>query len=291
MKRSYLLLHAAILLLGFSGVFGKLIDLNEVVLTWYRVAFSALILLVIVCCSPVRFTVLSRKEQWLMARSGLLITCSWVLFYASIRYANVSVAVVCYCLSGFFTAVLGPLLNRQRIRRTEVLLSSLTLAGIGLIFHFDTSYRTGIILGIVSPLFASLYTIYSERLVQRYDSRLLNLYQMAGGAIGLGMLLPVYFYCFPDTVWLPGWRDTGNLLLLAAFCTVFVYLVFTKLLKKLSAFTVNLALNLEPVYAIGIAFWMLGESKAVSPAFWAGIALILVSVAVQMVLAARVNKL
>jgi len=286
MKRSYLLLHTGVLFLGFSGVFGKLISLNEGLLTWYRVLFSSIILFFVLKLFKISNDI-SFREKLYIAKIGTLITLSWVLFYASIKYSNISIGVVCFCVASFFTAVLEPIINKKRFKRSELLLSALTIIGIGLIFKFDTSYRLGIVLGVVSPLFTSLYTIYNERLAKKYDSKLINYYQMIGGTIGLGILLPVYLHFFPTENIIPDWKDTFCLFLLALFCTVGVYVTFTEILKKVSAFTVNLSLNLEPIYAIIIAFLFFDESKEVNFSFYIGLFFVMLSVVLQTLISVR----
>ncbi|WP_126973892.1 DMT family transporter [Gynurincola endophyticus] len=286
MKKSYLLLHIAVILAGFTGVFGKLISLNEGLLVWYRVFFSAVILFVILTLLKVPRTI-AFKEKLNIAKVGMLITIHWVFFYASIKYSNISIGVVCYCLTSFFTAIFQPAIDRQRFKISELLLSALTLVGISLIFHFDTSYQSGIILGTISSAFAALYTIYSGRLVKQYDSKVINYYQMIGGTVGLGLLLPVYLYYFPVEQLVPGWRDTFYLILLALFCTVGLYVIFNEVLRKLSAFTVNLSFNLEPIYAIILAFLFFGESKEVNTSFYIGLFFVMASVVLQTIIASR----
>ncbi|WP_353164243.1 DMT family transporter [Empedobacter brevis] len=288
MKKSYVLLHVAVILLGFSGVFGKLISLNEGLLTWYRVLFSAIILFFSVKLLKIN-TRISIKEKVDIAKIGMFITLSWVLFYASIKYSNISIGVVCYCMASFFTAVLEPIINKKKFKLSELLLSVFTLLGISLIFSFDASYRLGIILGIISPLFASLYTIYNEKLAVRYDSKLINYYQMLGGTIGLGAIMPVYLYFFPVENIIPDTKDTFYLLVLALFCTVGVYVAFTEILKKLSPFTINLSLNLEPIYAIIMAFWFFDEGKQVNLSFYVGLSFVILSVVLQTFISLR-NK-
>jgi drug/metabolite transporter (DMT)-like permease len=285
MKQSYLLLHLAVVLAGFTGVFGKLISLNEGLLVWYRLLFSAIWLFGILKLVRVS-TQLPQREKVNIARVGLLLTIHWVLFYASIKYANISIGVICYCLTSFFTAVFGAIIRKQ-VAITELLLSLMTLAGIGLIFHFDASYQLGIGLGVVSSAFAALYTIYNERLVHHYDSKIINYYQMIGGTVGLGLVLPVYLYFFPVTALLPSLLDTGYLLLLSLFCTVGLYVLFAESLKRIPAFTVNLSFNLEPIYAIIMAFLFFGESKTVNVSFYAGLILVMASVVIQSTLSAR----
>lgn len=286
MKKSYLILHIAVLLAGFTGIFAKLISLNEFPLVWFRILFSTIILFfVLKLFNVVRLA--STKEAFKIARVGLLITIHWLFFYASIKYSNISIGVVCYCLTSFFTAIFEPLLNKKKFSAVQLLLSALTLFGISLIFHFDTSYQLGIILGVVSSAFAALYTIYNERLVRSYDSKLINYYQMVGGLVGLTLLLPVYFYLFPDVRFVPNVADTIYLILLALFCTVGLYVLFAETLKKLSAFTVNLSFNLEPIYAIIIAFLFFKEGQEVNVSFYIGLAFVIVSVVLQSLLSMR----
>ncbi|MFC0518584.1 DMT family transporter [Mucilaginibacter angelicae] len=280
MKKTFVLLHIAVILAGFTGVFGKLISLNEYLLTCYRTLFSFLFLIIIVWIKKTQF-----NYSWTnireMGKAGLLIAFHWVFFYASIKYANVSVGVVCYCLTSFFTAFLAPLINKKPFNITELLLSTLTLAGIGLIFHFDTSFRTGIILGVISSFLASLYTIFNERLVKKYDATVMNLYQMLAGTIALILALPLYLHFFPSKTMLPGTADIFYLLLLSLFCTVGLYVMVAEVLKKVSAFTVNLTFNLEPVYSILLAMILFNESRQLNISFYAGLLIIIVSVILQ----------
>ncbi len=286
MKKSYLLLHLAVILAGFTGIFGKLISLNEGLLVWYRVFFSAVFLFLIVNLAKVS-TKIALEEKLHIARTGLLITAHWVFFYASIKYSNISIGVVCFALTGFFTAIFKPLIDKTGFKATELLLSGITLLGIALIFHFDASYQLGIILGVISSSFSALYTIFNERIVRSYDSRLINYYQMIGGTVGLGALLPVYLHFFPVESLIPGMQDAFYLVLLSLFCTVGLYVLFAEVLKEIPAFTANLSFNLEPVYAIVLAFLFFGEGREVNASFYAGLALVMVSVALQTLISVR----
>lgn len=229
----------------------------------------------------------SFREKIAIAKVGMLITTHWLFFYGSIKYSNISIGVICYCLTSFFTAVFEPLINKRKFEFSELLLSVFTLLGISLIFHFDTSYQLGIVLGVISSAFAALYTIYNERLVRNYNSRITNYYQMIGGTIGLGILLPVYLYFFPVESFIPNVKDAFYLILLALFCTVGLYVSFAEVLKKIPAFTVNLSFNLEPIYAIIMAFLFFGESKEVNLSFYIGLFFIMISVVLQSYLSVR----
>jgi len=278
--RHYFLLHIAVLIAGFTGILGKVITLNEGLLVWYRVLFASILLFFIV-------KVIFKKKQlhvWEIVeivKVGLLITVHWVFFYASIKYSNVSIGVVCYCLCGFFTSIFKPLLEKTKIRLSELALSILSVSGIVLIFHFDAAYRTGIALGVISSALGALYTIFNARIVKKYDNLTINYYQMLGGTIGLGALLPVYLYFFPVEQFLPAMHDIFYLILLSLFCTVGLYFALVEAMKKIPVFTINLSFNLEPIYAILLAFLFFNESKEVNFSFYVGLVIIIISVVLQ----------
>lgn len=288
MKKSYLVLHIAVILAGFTGIFGKLISLNEGLLVWYRVFFSFIWLFFILKLFKVS-TAIPVREKFDIAKIGILITIHWVFFYGSIKYSNISIGVVCYSLTSFFTAIFEPVINKKRFVFTELLLSVLTLFGVALIFHFDASYQLGITLGVISSAFAALYTIYNERLARSYDSKLINYYQMIGGTIGLGLLMPLYLYHFPVERLIPALKDTLYLLLLSLFCTVGLYVLFAESLKRIPAFTVNLSFNLEPIYAIIMAFLFFAEGKQVNVSFYVGLFLVATSVILQTLISVRIK--
>lgn len=274
-------MHLAVLLAGFTGIFGKLITLNEGLLVWYRLFFAALLLLLIMAFNG-KLKKIALLSFARIGGAGWLLALHWLFFYGSIKYANVSIGVVCFSMTGFFTAVLEPLINRKKFSLAELFLSSLTLCGIALIFHFDMHYRTGILLGVISSLLVAFFTIANKRLTRQYASETITLYEMLGGWLGLTLLMPLYLHFFPVQSLLPTLPDTCYLLMLSLFCTIGLYLLLTQALYKISAFTVNLSFNLEPVYSIMLAILLFKENKELSIAFYAGLALIILSVVLQM---------
>lgn len=280
MKDAFIKLHLSILLAGFTGLFGKLISLNEGLLVWYRMMFAAIMLYLILKISN-KLLAIPVKEQLKIAGAGFILGLHWVFFYGSIKMANVSVGVVCFSLVGFFTALLEPLIIRRRFKIKELLFSLVTVAGIVLIFQFDMRYRSGIIVGIISSALAALFTITNKKVGASHPSRMMLLYEMAGGFLGLTCLLPFYLHFFPVDTILPDMTDFLYLLLLALVCTIGLYLMQIQVLKTVSAFTVNLSYNLEPIYSIILAMLFFGEAKELNTAFYIGLGLIIVSVLLQ----------
>ncbi|GAA5102391.1 hypothetical protein GCM10023210_43390 [Chryseobacterium ginsengisoli] len=179
------------------------------------------------------------------------------------------------------------MIDKEKFKLSELLLSVLTLLGISLIFHFDTSYQLGICLGVISSAFGALYTIYNNRLVQHFDSKIINYYQMIAGTFVLGLSMPIYLHFFPSERIVPDLKDMGYLTFLASFCTVGLYVAFAEVLRKIPAFTVNLTFNLEPIYAIIMAFLFFDESKEVNIYFYIGLSFIITSVVLQTLISIR----
>lgn len=275
----YLSAHLAVLLGGFTGLFGKLVTLNEVDIAWYRMAFAAVFLLVFTGLpriSPVKFL--------RQAGTGALLGLHWVLFYASIKLSNISIGVICYSLVGFFTALLEPWVYHRKVSWMEIFFSMITMAGLLCIFSFDSRYRLGIAVGAVAAFVAALYAVFNKKESEGVKGRTSLLYQMGGGVVVLSAIIPLYLMIFPSSqpvMVVPEGSNLWWLLSLALFCTVGEYLLVIRSVRAISAFTMNLTFNLEPVYSIIIAFLFFGEGRDVNFSFYVGIALILLSVVLQ----------
>jgi len=226
----------------------------------------------------------SDRDMLKLTGIGFVAALHWVSFYGSIKYANVSVALVCFSAVGFFTALLEPVILRVKIKWTEVLLGLLVIAGIYIIFHFDAQYKTGIILGIICAVLLAFVMIVIRQFVQRINSETLLTYQLSGGFLTLSAFMPFYVQYFPAGYTIPTWEDWGWLLVLSWFCSVLAFQLSVAALKRLTAFTVNLTFNLEPVYGIALAFVVYNENKFLSKWFFAGFSLIAASLIIHALL-------
>lgn len=225
----------------------------------------------------------------LLAGCGAILSVHWVAFYASIQASNVSIGVACIATSCFFTTVLDPLINRKRMSWVEVLISFIAISGVLLIFSLDVRYRLGIALGLLSAALYSLFSILNINVARKTgeDSATMLLYELVGGVLFLTLLIPFYTMLFPAESIALNMRDGLWILLLGSVFTIIPFLFQLEALRALSAFTVNLAYNLEPVYSIIFAALLFGELREVGYSFWLGVALIIISVLIQTYRASR----
>jgi len=289
MKKAFLQLHLAVFLAGFTGILGRLITLNEGMIVWYRLFLTAVTMWIL-------FGLMKKLQKiplidiLKIGAVGFIAAMHWVTFYGSIKYANVSVALVCFSAIGFFTALFEPLIFRKRMNLTELLLGLIKLAGIFVIFHFDTQYKTGSIIGIISAALASLFPIFNREFLKRINVETMLTWQQTGGLLTLSILLPFYLQRFPTDSLIPSLENFGWLLMLSWLCSVIAFQFSSNALKRLSAFTVNLTFNLEPVYGIILAFMVYKENQFLSKWFFVGFGIIAVALIIHIILLRREEK-
>lgn len=282
MKKDYFLLHLSVFIAGFTGVLGRLISLDSAILVWHRMAWAAVIMALFLFFTK-QLKRYSFHDILQMGGVGLLLCLHWVFFYASIKASNVSIGVVCFSTTGFFTALFEPIINKHKFSAREFFLSLITIAGVYLIFQFDPRYRLGIVLGIICAALYALFSIANQRVGKHYEAKNMLLWEMVGGLVGLTCLIPLYNRFIPVGPLLPVGLDYAYLAFMVAICTVGMCLLQIIVLQRVPAFTYNLTLNLEPVYSIILSMLIFNEYKELNFSFCLGIALIIISVILQTV--------
>lgn len=276
---AYLRLHTGILLAGATGVFGRLISLAELPLVWYRMIIAAGVLAAVLALGG-RLHRPTFREAWRIGCCGTLLAIHWVLFYGSIKAANVSVGVVCFALNGFFTALLEPMASGKRFSLRDLLLGLITLGGILLIFGLNMQFRTGIVIGTFSSLFYTLFAIASKRVQSAtgVESSAMLLYELSSGWCVLSLAMPFYAMLYSSAPLMPEGSDWLFIPLFASVFTIGPFLTQLQALRTLSAFTVNLSYNLEPLYSIALAMLLFNEAQELNLSFWMGVSMIVATV-------------
>lgn len=280
MKKDYFLLHLSVFIAGFTGVLGRLISLDSAILVWHRMAWAAVIMALFLFFTK-QLKRYSFHDILQMGGVGLLLCLHWVFFYASIKASNVSIGVVCFSTTGFFTALFEPIINKHKFSAREFFLSLITIVGVYLIFQFDPRYRLGIVLGIICAALYALFSIANQRVGKHYEAKNMLLWEMVGGLVGLTCLIPLYNRFIPVGPLLPVGLDYAYLAFMVVICTVGMCLLQIIVLQRVPAFTYNLTLNLEPVYSIILSMLIFNEYKELNFSFCLGIALIIISVILQ----------
>ena len=274
-------MHTAVFLWGFTGVLGRAISLDSVWLVWYRLLITVISLWVLYFFLK-KIRSISLPSALTIGGIGFILVLHWICFYASIKYANVTIALTCLSTTALLSSLLEPLVLRKRFDAFEIILGLFAIAGIVIIYNTHVQFSVGIVIGLLSAVLTVLASVLNKKIIDRYQPEQITLYQLTGGFLGLTVLLPLVYFFFPSNQLLPTNMDWLWLFILSWVCTIFTFFLYIRCLKKLSAFTLNLTLTLEPVYGIFLAFLIYKENKLLSNWFYLGFALIAIAVVFHM---------
>ena len=273
-------MHLAILLWGFTGIFGKAISMNEGMIVWYRMLISAVGMLGIIYWQKKSLR-LSSKNILRISSVGIIVCLHWITFYGAIKISNVSITLSCFSSIALFTALIEPLFEKRRPHVSELLLGIGVMIGIYVIFQSQQIYFWGIIVALLSALLGCIFTVVNKKLMVTNEAEPVTFYELAGGFVFLSFLLPAYLALTKQPFEFPGLTDSVYLILLSLVCTSFAFTISLVALKKINAFTMNLSVNLEPVYSIILAIIIFNEDAYLNTGFFAGTFIILSTVVIH----------
>jgi drug/metabolite transporter (DMT)-like permease len=269
----YFHLHFIVLIFGFTGILGKLITFSTEYLVFYRLIFTIPILYLIIKIRK-QTLLISKKEVIQFLLVGIIVGTHWLTFFHSIKVSNVSVALSCLASSTLFVGILEPLFHKRRIEWLEIVMGVLVLVTLSVMLGFEISYVKGAFFGILSAFLAGAFNVINKRFSGTRSPLLLTFYELTGA------LIPVFIVLFFNqktfnTFPVPKDWDLLWLLLLSSVCTAYPFAAIVNLMKSLSAYTVTLAINFEPIYAIILAYYIFGDSERMGTPFYIGVAVVM----------------
>ena len=278
--QNLVLLHGVVLIFGFTGILGKLISIDAEPLVFWRVTIGG---------GTTALFLLFRK-RWLswdvasLGKAGVvgwIVAAHWVTFFASIKASSVGLALTMLATAPLFVGLIEPLVYRRKISWRELMLAAAVFAGILLVFQAQQDQIQGIVLGLVSALLAAVFSTLNGVLVRTVDAVNLSAVELLAASMGMAFWLLVNGQWNESLVMLPA-SDWMWIVLLAVLATSFAFMVSIRVLRELSPFESAMAINLEPIYAIGLAYFIFGERF--SGGFYAGATLVIAAVALDQVI-------
>jgi drug/metabolite transporter (DMT)-like permease len=277
-NKAYIQLHIAVFLFGFTAILGKLISLDEVALVWNRL-WIAVLGLVFIPGVIQGIQSIKRKNVLRFIGIGVLVALHWLTFYGSIKIGqSASVTLACLATASLFTSVLEPLITKSKFQWIELILGIVVIAGIYLLSGVGKSYHLAIIVGIISAFLAALFSTLNKKYIAGQNSLSVTTIELTSGFIFISLGYPFIESYMPQPQWIPVGSDWVWLIILGLLCTSLAFALAINSLKELSAFISNLSINLEPVYGILLAIWLLNEDSLLNFDFYLGTSIILLAV-------------
>ncbi len=285
--KNYAHLHFIIFILGFTAVLGKLTSIAAFPLVWYRMAIASALVLLFLVIGKKRLRVSKKVLKWVVA-AGILIALHWFTFFKAIKISNVSVTLATLSSGAFFTAILEPIWYRRKVVWYEIVFGICVVVGLYIIFSVERQYAAGMGLALLSALLMAIFSLINGKLIQKERATIISFYELGVGALfltGIGFLVGDFNRSFFE-VSMKDWIFIG---ILASFCTAYAFIASIHVMRYLSPFTVMLSINLEPVYGILLAFFILGEHENMTPGFFFGGVIILLTVIANGILKSKLK--
>jgi drug/metabolite transporter (DMT)-like permease len=277
--KNYLHLHLLVFIWGFTAVLVALIHLNAIPLVWYRMFFAVLFVLLYFILKK-KSLIVNKKGLFKFLISGIIIALHWIFFFSAIKVSNISIALVSMSTGALFTSLIEPLFFRRRLNPLEMIFGLIVVFGLYIIFNVESQYTLGIIYGLTASFLSALFTVLNGLYIKQYKADVLSVYQLFFGVlfITLYILFTTGFSVEDFTLTL---SDLVYLLILSSICTAYAFIASVEIMKHLTPYTVMLTINLEPVYGILLAVIIFGNEEKMSPQFYIGGLIILITVLIN----------
>jgi drug/metabolite transporter (DMT)-like permease len=286
----YIKLHFIVVILGFTAILGRLTETSSLGVVFWRTLLAAVGMYATARILKKDLSISFRKALPLIA-IGAVMSLHWMCFFGSARAATIAVSLVTFSTTSFFTSLLEPFIMKKKISWIEVFLGVLVVIGMYFVFKFEGKYLTGIIIGLIGAVLATIFSSINARLANEYEPQLITFYEIVGAFLSCIIYIPLILFITKDDFQLiPTGNDWLWLAILGLVCTVYPYIEMIKLLRKFSAYMLNLSINMEPIYGILLAYVIFGEKEKMTGGFYIGGVLILASVLLYPVLKSFSSK-
>lgn len=275
--KSYLHLHLIVFIWGFTAILGKLLSIDAIPLVWYRMGLASIFIFIYIKVKKLSLNI-TKRQVLNYVFGGIVIAAHWVTFFYAIKISNISIALATMSTGAFFTIFIEALYKKKRIDFKELIFGILAIIGLYIIYKSEISLQIGMLVALVSSFLSAVFSVFNADFVKKESAVVISFYELGFGVLAItlfllcnGELLDTSFFKLEplDYLWL---------FILSSICTAYAFIVSVDLLKKLSAFTVMLTINLEPIYAIVLAIILFPENEKMTPNFYFGAALILSTV-------------
>ncbi|WP_299277130.1 DMT family transporter [uncultured Psychroserpens sp.] len=275
--KNYLHLHFLVFIAGFTAILGELISIGSTALVWYRMLIAGILMFLYIKMIRLKIK-LDVKTKLKFFGAGIIIALHWITFFEAINQSNVSITLAMFSTGAFFASFIEPLIYKRRIIWYEILFGIIVILGVLLITQSEIKYINGIILGISSALFSTLFAVINGRFIETHSATIISFYEFISGVVFLSIFILVFEGGFDMAFFSLKTWDWIYILILASVCTAYAFIGSVKVMKYISPYTVVLTYNLEPLYGIALALLLFPETETMSTQFYYGAFLILATV-------------
>jgi drug/metabolite transporter (DMT)-like permease len=195
-----------------------------------------------------------------------------------------------FSTGAFFASLLEPIFFKRKIKPLEIILGCVVVCGVFIILKANINSFVGVLLGIVSALLASLFSVFNGKLVQNNNPFLISFYEFLSGVVFI-LLYLIFSDNLSDLAISSFFSyDYLYVFILGSICTAYAFIASIYILKFLSPYTLVLTYNLEPVYGILLAIFIFPDTEKMEFSFYIGTLIIISTIIINSILKIKNNK-
>jgi drug/metabolite transporter (DMT)-like permease len=282
---NYFHLHFIVFIWGFTAVLGDLITIGAVPLVWHRMLLGSLFVFIYIIYNKGVLKV-SLRSLIKFAFVGLIIALHWLAFFSAVKVSNVSITLAMMSTGAFFASFLEPVFFKRKIISYEVIFGLIVIIGLYIIFKVESEYLSGILFALLASFLGALFSIFNGMLVKSNNASVISFYELLFGVLFITIYVLVTDG-FDNTFFKLSGSDWTHLIILASICTAYAFIASVHVMKWISPYTLMLTTNMEPIYGILLALLILGDKEYMSPTFYLGAVIILITVVLNGIIKTR----
>lgn len=257
MKREIISLHIAVMLFGLAGVIGKFVSVPAILVTFGRVFFSSIFLLIIILIKKDNWKLKKRDYSYVIV-AGIILAIHWFTFLQAIQIATVAIGTITFATFPIFVTFLEPLIYHEKLEIKNVTMAIIMFTGVLITvpeFSLANQMTLGIVVGMISAFSYAILCLFNRYLSLNYSGTIICLYEQGVATI---ILFPTIFFVTTTINSL----DLGAIIFLGIVCTAIAHSIYVNSLKKIKVQTASIISSMESVYSIIFAFLLLNEMMA-----------------------------
>ena len=287
--KHYLHLHFLVFIAGFTAILGEAISLGSIALVWHRILIAFVLTFLFLIFRKYDFKI-NLRDFFNFSLAGIIIALHWITFFEAIEQSNISITLAMFSTGAFFASLLEPIFFKRKIKPVEIILGCVVICGVFIILNANINSFVGVLLGIVSALLASLFSVFNGKLVQKNNPFLISFYEFFSGVVFI--LLYLIFSNNLSDLSISSFfsYDYLYVFILGSICTAYAFIASIYILKFLSPYTLVLTYNLEPVYGILLAIFIFPDTEKMEFSFYIGTLIIISTIIINSILKIKNNK-
>jgi drug/metabolite transporter (DMT)-like permease len=248
-------IHAAVLLFGFAGLFGKFLTMPAWCIVLGRTGFAAITLGGVLFFTKANIAPKDIKAMGLFGLLGLVLAAHWITFFHAIQVSSVAVGLLAFSTFPVFITCMEPWLFKEKFRSVDMVTALLVVLGLCIMVYpspFGGQVFSGVLWGTISGLTFAVLSLLNRKWVREYSPVVIAFYQNAGVTL---LLMPMVAWV---DVRIDG-SQLGMLAFLGVVCTALSHALFIRGLTFVRAQLASVIACLEPLYGIAFAYLLLDE--------------------------------